>query len=54
MWTSELSVDYGLGQTPKDVDDDDVHVFLCPIWDWVFGLAVRSMNAHITNRLTQW
>lgn len=30
MWTSELSVDYGLGQTPKDVDEDDVHVFYVP------------------------
>lgn len=28
MWISELSVKYGLGQTPKDVDKDDVHVFL--------------------------
>ena len=28
MWISELSVDYGLGQTPKDVDEEDVHVFL--------------------------
>ena len=27
MWMSELSVDYGLGQTPKDVDKEDVHVF---------------------------
>lgn len=41
MWTSELSVRYGLGQTPKDVDEEDVHVFV-PQRDLVFGLVVRS------------
>ena len=42
MWMSELSVGNGLGQTPKDVDEEDVHVFCALTRDWVFGLAVRS------------
>ena len=35
---SELSVDYGLGQTPKDVDEEDVHVLCVSLSDsgvWV-------------------
>ena len=39
---SELSVGSGLGQTPKDVDEEDVHVFSVSMGDRVFGLAVRS------------
>ena len=49
-WTSELSVRCGLGQTPKDVDEEDVHVFVSYL-DWVFGLVVRSFRKakRITN-----
>ena len=43
MWISELSIGSGLGQTPKDVDKEDVHVFYVRIYRaGCLGLAVRS------------
>lgn len=47
MWMSELSVDYGLGQTPKDVDKEDVHVFCVSA-----GLGVWFSRTFLTNSRT--
>jgi hypothetical protein len=40
-WTSDLSIFYGLGQTPKDVDEEDCPRSLCLYRHGVIGLTAR-------------
>ena len=53
MWMSELSVKYGLGQTPKDVDEEDVHVFYVPSGLGVWVSCTFSIKTECaTNNMT--